>query len=306
MKYKAHALNTDTELSVEAEGLRIGSRFIDFADFKAIVPMNHRVLIDLLLGERIEVSMLGFSFDGFWEELSRSFALRSLESLFVEESAIMSVEGEYETPEEKGRGRIELYPDSICILPPSSGAVRIPLCFTREIILDGYLISILTDDGERFTVGRMGYDTKPFAERAQKAMNNTKKERAKAIGALKTEPPFSHTGLFRTTTPELYWEAAYGGGRCALELFTGDDSATYLYRFNEPKEHFTLILEKALEAMGPHREIIYISDEQLAEKPLYRMAVARCRAVRVLRARFDGRIIHSANHAQKLEEFLNG
>ena len=305
MKYCATALNAENELSIEAEGLRIGSRFIDFADFGAIVPMNHRVLIDLLSGERVEVSMLGFSFDGFWEELSRSFAARSLESLFVEESAIMSVEGEYETPEEKGRGLIELYPDSISILPPSSGAVRSPLCFTAEINLDGYLIRILTDDGERFTVGRMGYDTKSFAERALKAMGSTKKERAKTIAVLKAEPPFSHVGLFRTTTPEIYWQAAYGNERCALELFTGDDSATYLYRFNEPKERFMLTLEKALEAMGPHREIIYISDEQLAEKPLYRMAVARCRAVRELRARFSGRLIHSANHAQKLSEFLN-
>ena len=65
------------------------------------------------------------------------------------------------------------------------------------------------------------------------------------------------------------------------------------------------MLEQALEAMGPHREIIFISDEALAEKPLYRMAAARCKAVRELRARFAGRLIHSANHAERLNEFLS-
>ena len=304
MKYRARALNSDTEISIEREGLQIGGRFVDFADLRGIVPMSHRVLVDLLSDERIEISMLGFSFEGFWEELSRAFTDRSLEALFVEESAVMSVEGEYELPDGKGRGRIELYPDSIIILPPDDKAVRIPLCFTEKLVSDGYLLDILTLDGERFTVGRMGYDTKPFFERAQNAMVKTKKERNSVVSALKTEEPFSHAGLFRTTTPELFWGAAIGKGRAALELFTGEDSATYLYEFSEPEERFTLMLEEALEAMGPHREIIYITDEQLAEKPLYRMAAARCRAVRYLRARFAGRIIHSGNHTEKLKAFL--
>ncbi|MBQ8934647.1 MAG: hypothetical protein IJ061_10265 [Lachnospiraceae bacterium] len=59
-----------------------------------------------------------------------------------------------------------------------------------------------------------------------------------------------------------------------------------------------------MEAMGVHREIIYLSDEQLAEKPLYRMAVDRAPAVRFLRERSDGRLIHSAGHDKRLEEYL--
>ena len=231
MKYRAYALGADAELSVEREGLAIGGRFIDFAEFKAITPLSHRVIVGLLSDEEIEISMLGFSFDGFWEELSRAFAERSLEALFVEESAIMSVEGEYEIPGEKGRGRIELYPDSVVILPPGSGSVRIPLCFTEKLVSDSYLMRIITSGGESFTVGRMGYDTMPFFERAQKAMESTKKERSRVISGLKPTPPFSHTGLFRTTTPELTWQAAVCDGRCALVLFTGEDSATYLDRF---------------------------------------------------------------------------
>ena len=63
-------------------------------------------------------------------------------------------------------------------------------------------------------------------------------------------------------------------------------------------------VKRTLEAMGIHREVIYLSDGQLEEKPLYRMAVDRSHAVRFLRERSDGRLIHNGGHAQRLEEYL--
>ena len=127
-----------------------------------------------------------------------------------------------------------------------------------------------------------------------------------ALEKLKTEPPFTHRGLFRTEQPEQYWLAGLGKGVCAVELTTGDDAATYLYRFPETQEVFLRQLELAMEAMGPHREIIYWTEEQIAEKPLYRMAVMRCEAVSFLRDRSAGRLIHNASHAARLREFLEG
>jgi len=305
MKYSGCAFGADAELSVEREGLRIGSRFLDYADVKTLRPVSHRVLIDTLFGERIELSMLGFSFDGFWEELLDCFGKRSLESLFVEESQTMLCEGEYLTETESGRGKIALYPDAVCILPQTDGAVRIPLCFTREITLIGYQLHIAMRSGKTFVVGKMGYDTKPFAERAAAAADLVKKQRAEALKAIPVSEPFREKGLFRTKKPEQYWNAAFGCGACALEFFTGEDAATYLYRFPEPESVFLEMLEQALEAVGIHREIIYLPDEQIAEKPLYRMAVARSEAVRFLRGRSDGRLIHSASHAQRLRDYLD-
>ena len=55
MKYRAYALGADAELSVEREGLAIGGRFIDFAEFKAITPLSHRVIVGLLSDEEIEI-----------------------------------------------------------------------------------------------------------------------------------------------------------------------------------------------------------------------------------------------------------
>ena len=304
MKYKARALGRDTELSLEREGVRIGGRFVDFADVERLTPLNHRVLLDLSGGERIEISMLGFSFDGFWEELTELYAKRSLEALFVEGAPVMSCEGDYQTPAEQGRGRVLLFSDSVCILPPSCAAVRIPLCFTTELRLEGYSLLLATADGGRFRVGRMGYDTQPFAERAQKAADRVKKERAAQLSKLAVQVPFTHKGLFRTGQTGLSWQAGLVSGGCAVELFTGDDAATYLYRFSEPQQTFLTQLETAMEAMGPHREIIWQPDEKIAEKPLWRMAVRRSPAVRFLRARSAGRLIHNASHSERLAEFL--
>ncbi len=304
MKYTGRAYGKDAELAIEKEGLRIGSRFLDYADVKSLRPLNHRVVIETFTGEPVEISMLGFSYDGFWEDLSGAFSDRNLAALFAEDQPVMFCEGEYETAQERGRGQIALMPDAVCILPQTYRAVRIPLCFASNLQADGYLLHITLQSGENYTVGRMGYDTAPFFERARQCADRVKKERAAAIKAVSLTDPFTHKGLFRTTQPDKYWQAAFGSGVCAVELFTGDDAATYLYRFSEQQEVFLARLEQSMEAMGPYREIIYWSNEQLAEKPLYRMAVLRSNSVSFLRERSAGRLIHSAGHLQRLREFL--
>ncbi|MBR2742815.1 MAG: hypothetical protein IKD89_04415 [Clostridia bacterium] len=304
MIYEGRAQGRDTKITLEREGLRFGGRFVDFADVERISPVNHRVYIDLCSGERLEISMLGFSYDGFFEELCELYGKRSLEALFIEEPLVMLSEGEYETPAERGRAKIALYGDSVCILPQTANAVRIPLCFAREIALDGYMLHITLEPGRRFSVGRMGYDTKPFAERAEKAAGAVKAARKRALDAVAISQPFTHKGLFRTAKADHYWLAAVGRGVCALELFAGEDAATYLYRFGESADEFLLKLGEAMEAMGENREIIYFSKEQLDAKPLYRMAVRRCEAVSFLRARSAGRLIHSQSHGERLKEFL--
>lgn len=304
MKYTGRALGSDTELSVEREGLRIGGRFVDYADVAELRPISHRVYVYTLAGEQIEISMLGFSFDGFWKELTDCYGARSLESLFVEEERIMLCEGEYSIPGASGRANIALYPDAVCILPENCRAIRIPLCYAREIVLNGYWITIAMQSGAVYWVGKMGYDTQPFCERAVKASDAVKRERERILAKTPLAAPFNEKGLFRTKEPDVYWNAAVTGSVCALEFFTGGDSATYLYRFAEPRDVFIANLREATEAMGTHREIIYLPEDQIAAKPLYRMAVFRSAAVRYLRERSDGRLIHNATHSARLAEYL--
>lgn len=316
MKYQADysfpALNKREEnsvISIEKEGLLLGSFLLDYAEVNRIRPVNHRVFLDLFDGESVEVSMLGFSYDGFFEELLENFGKRSLEALFVEETEIMSCEGEYELPEEgsrpgeSGRCQVALYPDSVCILPQTSRAVRIPLCFTSAITLEGYWLFLQMRTGELYKVGKMGYDTKPFAERCLQAAEKTKKTRNSLLSGIRPKEPFLNAGLFRTSQTDEHWEAAFGNNCCAVELYTNENAATYLYRFGD-RVPFLFWLEEAMEAVGSHREIIFLPEEQLNEKPLYRMAVYRSRAVRFLRSCSAGRLIHNNTHSEKLNRFL--
>ena len=299
----------DTTVSIEREGIAFGNRSIDYSVFSLLRPINHAVFITLMDGTEVKVSMLGFSFDGFWEEIIQCFGDRTEAALFIEEEKLMDCEGEYDIPgnsilpRSAGRGRIRLYTDAVCILPQDSHAVRIPLCYAESITLEGYLIQITMRTGEVYTVGRMGYDTQPFHERCVKQMEKTKKQRAAHIAELRPEGLFTEKGLFRTAEETSYWLAAYSEKCCAVELFTGESAATYLYKF-EDRQLFQFRLEEAMEAVGSHREVIYLPEEEIKEKPLYVMAVHRSEAVRFLRSCSDGRIIHTASHGEKLREYL--
>lgn len=298
-------ISKDISVSVEKEGIRSDVIFTDYADVKKIRPVNHRVYLDMFDGSCVEISMLGFSYDGFWEELMQAFGRRSLESLFVEEEEIMRCEGEYVLPGkcESGRGQIALFPDAVCILPQTSAAVRIPLCLAGSITMDGYMISVTLNSGRTYQAGKMGYDTKPFFERCVMHSDRTVREREAMISSCTAKEPFAYTGLFRTAQKEEHWAAAFGDGTCAVELYTKDDAATYLYRFSD-RTMFTMNLVEAMEAVGSHREIIFLPDEKIAEIPLYRMAVHRSEAVRFLRGCSAGRIIHNSAHEEKLAAFL--
>lgn len=300
----------ETEITIQREGLSAGSRFLDFADLAFLRPMNHRVFLDLLGGGTVEISMLGFSYDGFWEELILSFGNRSKEALFIEEDLVMQCEGEYALPadadgrEESGRCLIALYPDAVCIMPQTSHAVRIPLCYTEEIVSEGYQLFLRMHSGAVYRVGKMGYDTEAFVERCMANAEKTKKKRKALLSGIALTEPFTRKGLFRTEDEKSFWQAGFGKGCCAVELFTDEKTATYLYRFQE-EEIFVRNLEEAMEAVGTHREIIFMEEEELLKNPVYRMCVHRCPAVRFLRESSAGRIIHSASHGQKLTEFLS-
>ncbi|MBO4863719.1 MAG: hypothetical protein J5517_05110 [Eubacterium sp.] len=317
MKYRAtyeiasqSIRSEDANVEIGKEGLRLGDIFIDFADLDTLKPINHRVMLTLLDGTGIEISMLGFSYDGFWEELTGCFGERTLQALFVQEETIMKCEGEYsyypeDHPEkEAGRGQVILVSDAVIILPQSSNAVRVPLFYAESVTIDGYQIMIKMKDGRGYQIGKFGYDTKPFFERCETAFKKTTAKRQKLLDGFTSEKPFTYKGLFRTIQETEFWGAAFGDGKAAIELYTKDDSATYLYSFDD-KDRFVQSLEKAMEAVGSHREIIFLSEEELSKKPLYRMAVHRSGAVRFLRSCSAGRLIHSKDHAKKLDEFLN-
>ena len=51
MKYSGSVCGSQTEIAIEREGIRLGDSFLNYADFKTIRPINHRVYVDT--GKRV-------------------------------------------------------------------------------------------------------------------------------------------------------------------------------------------------------------------------------------------------------------
>ena len=235
MKYSAQVSRQDVNVEIDNKGITINGEFLDYADLKHAAPNNHNITLEFLSGRKIVISMLGFSFDGFWEELLKLYENRCLESMFIEEQVVMRCEGEYMLPTESGRGTVVLYPDSLCILPPSDNSIRIPFSQVKKLSVSGYVMTVSMISGKSYTVGRFGYNTMPFFERTEKLWKSNNIERARIIQAIHVEPPYNIAGIFRTCHPDQYWTAAVTDKKCALELYAGEDAATYLYEFEEPE-----------------------------------------------------------------------
>lgn len=302
MKYQIESGGTPLTISLDKTCIQLGPHTIDYVDVVKLRPVDHNVYIDTISGT-IEIAMLGHSFDGFWEELTGLYGNRSLEALYTKAPATMTCGGEYQIGNESGYAIVMLFPDSVCILPPTMTARRIALAFAETVTIEGYTIHIAMDSGEKYSVGKMGYDTMPFFERLQNYRNDIIYSRQVKLDALSPSEPFQKCGLFRTDSDE-HWEAAFGNGICALELFSEENAATYIYKFSCNVDKFFRILTHSLEAMGINREIIFIDDEKLCENSLYRMAIERTPAVRELRSYFSERLIHNQNWENKLKNLF--
>ena len=113
-------------------------------------------------------------------------------------------------------------------------------------------------------------------------------------------------------TPDEYllWLIAPSpDGRFAAVEFAEADAATFIYRTSGDFSDFAGQLNRALEAIDFKREVIRMTDEELRspENADYYMAAKRTSALRFVRSRYAGRIIHSGIEAwrRKLIEAWN-
>lgn len=317
---KLDKINEEAEVSVTPESLDIrtsgGVSRLDYADLKDFRLINYHMFLDKAEGQ-IEVSMLGLNTEGFFEKLWEAYDQRTLEALFVRGGCLYKTEGDYSYKEDdtaaQSKARILLYPDCMVILPHDSRARRVPLCFAYEPVKEGFTITVKLDTGETYSVSRLGKDTDPFFEMLSKTRNEVVRSR----NALEDAPGSEEDcfegiegrhikGRFSAMEDDTdSWQAVIANGRAAVELLLDEQSATYLYEFDD-EEAFESSLRHAMEAVGKNREVIYISEEKLPEKPLYRMSVERSRHVRFLRKANRGKLIHSKNWEEQLRKYLFG
>lgn len=324
------AVSQDAKATIGPEGVDVlgvkESFFVDYSQIKDFRLLNYHLFL-VLEDREIEISMLGKNTEEFFEKLWRAYSTRSEAALFIRGSHIMDSEGDYSYKEEEltrvGKARLGLFDDSLCILPHNNGARRIPLCFVKGITVDGYVIDIITDTAEIFQIARLGKDHTPFVNKLTNARKNAEAAWKNKLNALQNQLEertgtrleslnlFKEiggkivVGLFSTDEEdESFWVACLKNGKAAVELVIGESAATYFYNYASSDEEFEKVLQHAMEAVGTHREVIYMEEGELKEKPLYLMSVERSIHVRTLRKSNAGKAAHTSDWAEKIKAFL--
>lgn len=298
-----------------------GRRILNYADLFDFRLINYHLFLITASGE-LELSELGHNTESFFENLWNAYMERSKEALFVESEPLYSGEGDYTFTElgvtQHGIAKVELLADALCLCPHDHFARRIPLCFTREPVEEDFGITLTLDTGDTYRFCRIGRDTRAVFEKMCKARDNVSKRWRQAHQALDNQleerlVERKHTyeqmrdcgctmitGLYRLDG-DGFWFAGLKDGKAAVELVTQEQTATYLYHYDNGNQQFEYSLRHAMESVGLHREVIFMD---LSDKPLYQMTVDRSYHLRFLREHNQKRIIHNASWDKNLADFF--
>jgi hypothetical protein len=323
-------ISGEVSVQVGLEGLSLRAphsrTVLDFSQLRSFELRNFQFLFETTEG-KADITRMGRDTDGFYAELWNAYAERTRESLFVEEPVLMEASGDYSYADDggtaKGEAMIRLYPGCVLILPRDNKARRIPLCFVEELSINSYTISIKLDTDERYELIRLGRDTIPLFDQLQKRRDEVQRLWEKAHQDL-TEYLDSRLGDARERfqvmkrlcgndmvfcgvfAPESqeFWLAAIHKDRAVVELITEEKTATYTYQIRGPVNAFVLRLRHAMEAIGLHREVLYLEENEMRRNTLYIMSVERNAHLRFLRECISGRVIHTETWEKRLAEML--
>ncbi|NLA86057.1 MAG: hypothetical protein GX847_01990 [Clostridiales bacterium] len=163
--------NGEAVMTLEEDALvfdRAGkSLVIPYADVDGFSVQNYRLLINAETYS-VQVSQMGRDADVLCEKLWDAYNARTLKAFFIQDGQQFQAQGEYRYSDDGGKSqgtaKILLYENCLCIMPLSSDARRIPLCFVTESVMTGYSIKMTLDTGETYEIIRLGDRTKRLFE----------------------------------------------------------------------------------------------------------------------------------------------
>lgn len=166
------------------------SLVIPYADIDGFSVQNYKVLINTETYSAV-VSQMGRDTEVLREKLWDAYNARTLKAFFVQGEPQFEAQGEYKYADDGGQSqgvaKIKLYENCLCILPPSSDARRIPLCFMTEPVMMNFMIRMTLDTGEMYEVLRLGDHSKRLFELINNNMtkiHNNAVATAKAIDGM--------------------------------------------------------------------------------------------------------------------------
>ena len=169
---QSEGLNCQAVIAVNEDHLRFEGPgkilIVPYSNIDLFYINNYRMYIETDNIGQITLSKMGRDMDSMYEQLWNGYNDRTLKAFFVSGTSMFETEGEYRYSEDggeaRGRAKIKLYEDCLCILPPDAGARRIPLCFMREPVMTDFTISMALDTDEHYEVIRLGSSTRRLFE----------------------------------------------------------------------------------------------------------------------------------------------
>ncbi len=139
------------------------------------------------------LARMGQSAQWLYQALWNAYNRRVLQALGVEGGPLFETEGHYAYGEGanqcRGRAKIQLFSDCLCLLPPSREGRRIPLRFLCECKRETHTIVFVLQTGERYALLGLGRDMDPLERQLADCLCALREESATQAGEI--EPSLS-------------------------------------------------------------------------------------------------------------------
>lgn len=147
------------------------SREIPYFEVMEIIEGDYKITLKLGLGEEVVMTQLGYEYENFLNNLYRLRGELLLRYMLMDEGCIATnIEANYQYVDPNGRRQegaceVRVYESAVVVLPDKADPIRIPLCYLKSSLREGYAYSLSADVGEVLTLSQMGEKT-DFFERS--------------------------------------------------------------------------------------------------------------------------------------------
>jgi hypothetical protein len=186
-------LSGDATVSIGQDGLSVQTPFdavdIPFAAIVGVEVADYQVRIMTDSGP-YAFGRLGRAMDGFRAAVDEGLRSRVITAFGLSGEPIMSAAGDFSfieaDDEAHGHGPVLLFDTSVCLLPPTRRARRIPLCFVTGLDARDFGMTLHLGPHQRYAVRKMGRDAAPFLHRLESQLRAL---REAAMATVRTVDP---------------------------------------------------------------------------------------------------------------------
>lgn len=152
---------TDERLAISPEfGEALG---ISYRDIGGLAAGDYRVRVNLMSGEVLVISDLGYRYEDFSRILAGRYNAQLLKDLLMEEKTVRTgIEGEYtyyragcETPAED-ECELRLHETALVLVPQTQEIIRIPFGLMSGVKAGDYTLEIAAENGDKLVLRQLG------------------------------------------------------------------------------------------------------------------------------------------------------